>query len=238
MKLHYLFVVPVCFLLASCVDHVVAGHGSAKTETRSLPAAAFDKVEISAPVDAHINVGSAASLSFEGFANLMPYLHTEVRNGTLRIFTDEGTELSTDRNVIANITLPTLTGLALHGSSDAIVSGAVRAARFGLDVSGASAVDIQEVHVQSFDADMSGSADLKLGTGEIREGSFEVSGSASIKAFGVQQQQTTLDLSGSTDAEVADKLNVDISGAGSVRYKGHPKITQDVSGSGSVEEAN
>jgi hypothetical protein len=240
MKLRHLSFIPVYLLLASCAEHVVAGHGATKTETQALPSTTFDKVAISAPVDAHISIGGAPSLSFEGFANLFPYLHTEVSNGTLRIFTDEGTELSTDKNVIANITLPSLAGLALHGSSDAIVNGVVQVPKFALDVSGSAAVDIQEVHVQTFDADMSGSADLKIGTGDIGDGSFEVSGSGAIKAFGVMQQHTALELSGSADVEVAvaDKLDVDISGAGSVVYKGHPKITQEVSGSGSIREAN
>jgi hypothetical protein len=240
MKSRYLLVIPACLFLTSCVDHVVAGHGVTKTETKALPATAFDKVEISAPVDAHISIGSSASLSFEGFANLFPYLHTEVRNGTLRIFTDEGTEISTDKNITANITLPSLAGLSLHGSSDAVVNGAVQVPKFALDVSGSAAVDIQEVHVQAFEADMSGSSDLKLGVGDIGDGSFEVSGSGSIKAFGVAQRNTSLELSGSAEVEVSvsDNLNVDISGAGSVLYKGHPKVTQDVSGSGSITEAN
>jgi hypothetical protein len=191
-------------------------------------------------VDAHITIGGSPSVSFEGYANVIPYLRTEVRNNTLRIYVDEIMEVDANKNIIANITLPSLTGLDLSGASDAVITGPISTANFHLEVSGASSVDIQELHVQSFKGDMSGSTSLTLRNGDITNGSYEVSGSGEIKAFGVSQQTATLDLSGSADAEVnvATKLNVEISGAGNVKYKGHPAISQDISGAGSVSDAN
>jgi hypothetical protein len=240
MKLRHLLFVAGGLSLGACNGPVITGHGSTKREAKALPATAFDKIEISAPVDAHISVGGGPSLSLEGFANLLPYIHTEVRNGTLRIFTDDITELNTDKNIIANITLPSLAGLQLNGSSDAIVSGAVNARDFDLGISGSGGVDIKELHVQSFKADLSGSAELNLGAGDIGDGSFQVSGSGEIKAFGVSQRQASLDIAGSGEAEVsvADQLKIEVSGAGSVAYKGHPRITQDISGSGDIKDAN
>jgi hypothetical protein len=229
-----------CLLLSACAEHIVEGHGTVKTETRQLSSTGFTKVAIHAPVDVHITVGGAPSLSLEGYANLMPYLHTTVRDNTLRIFVDEYTELHTGRKVQVNISMPSLSALDLSGSCDAVVSGLVNSPDFALDVSGAASVDISEIHVNAFSADMSGSADLRLGSGQINTGSFDISGSGAIKAFGVTQQNTTLDLTGSADAEVtvAARLDVDISGAGNVAYKGHPNITQDVNGAGSIRDAN
>lgn len=241
MKLSYLaFTITASLLFASCIGDAVVGHGRMKTETVQLSSTDFDKIKISAPVDAHITVGGQPSLSFEGYANLLPYLHTEVRNGVLRIFVDDVTELHAGKNIVANISLPSLTALDLSGSSDAVVSGAINAQDFELDVSGAASVDINEVHVQRFSADMSGSADLTLQHGDINTGSFEVSGNGAIKAFGVSQQRTTLELTGSADAEVnvTSDLEVDISGAGSVVYKGHPRIAQEISGAGSIRDGN
>jgi hypothetical protein len=227
-------------MLGSCAQDIIVGHGSVKSEQVSLPSSEFDKVRINAPVDAHISVGGAPSLRYEGFANLLPYLHTEVRNRTLRIYVDDPTMLHTDKNIVAHISLPALRGLDLSGSSDASVSGPVNADEFNLDVSGAGAVDIQELHARSFNADMSGSTALVLGRGEIQTGNFKVSGNGAINSFGVAQQTTVLDLSGTADAEVnvATNLDVDISGSGSVAYKGHPSIKQEVSGSGTIRDAN
>jgi hypothetical protein len=242
MKTLHILLACSAFLLlsASCGKHVIEGSGPSKTVGRDLGGKTFNSVEISAPVDAHITVGGSPSLSFDGYANIIPYLRTEVRNNVLRIYVDEITDIDANKNVIANITIPSLTGLDLSGSSDAIVTGPINVPEFSLDVSGASTIDLQELHVQNFNGDMSGSTKLILRSGEINNGSYDVSGSGEISAFGVTQQTASLDLSGSGEAEVnvASKLKVEVSGAGNVRYKGHPAITQDISGAGSVTDAN
>jgi hypothetical protein len=241
MKLQFILLAPAfVLLLSSCGRHYIAGHGDVKTQTVALQSPDFDRVEIEAPVDAHITVGGPASLSFEGYANVIPHLRTEVIKGVLHIFTDDATDIHTDKQIIAHITVPALTGLDLSGSSDAVVAGAVNASDFSLDVSGASSVDIQDLHVKTFSADMSGSTNLTLRNGDIGNGNFEVSGSGEIYAFGVSQQSATLDLSGAAEAEVnvTGKLDVEISGAGSVLYKGHPAVSQDISGAGSVKAAD
>ncbi len=226
--------------LASCGQHVITGQGASKTESRALQSAAFNKIEISAPVDARITVGGPAALSFEGYANIIPHLRTEVKNNTLRIYLDEITDISTDKNLIAHISLPALAALDLSGSSDATIAGVLNAQSFSLDMSGASDVTINELHVKDFEADMSGSTSLSLMAGDIGNGNFDVAGSGEIKAMGVIQQSAELDIAGSgeTEVNVSAKLNVDISGSGAVKYKGHPAISQEISGSGSITDAN
>jgi hypothetical protein len=242
MKTSHILLACSAFLIltASCGRRVIEGSGPSKTEGRNVSGKTFTSIEISAPVDAHITVGGAPSLSFDGYANIIPHLRTEVRDSVLRIYVDETTDIDANKNVIANITIPSLEGLDLSGSSDATVAGPINVPEFSLDVSGASTVDLQELHVQSFSSDMSGSTKLILRSGDINNGSFDVSGSGEINAFGVAQQTATLDLSGSAEAEVnvATKLRVEVSGSGNVRYKGHPSITQDISGAGSVTDAN
>ena len=241
MKIHY--ILPICFLLISfmaCRERAVEGHGAAKTETKQLGSATFSNIEIDAPVDAHITIGAAPSLTFEGYANVLPYLHSEVNGNTLHIYTDEHTDLNVRKNITATITLPSLSGLDISGASDAVVSGIVNVPHFTLGMSGAGSVDIKELHVQTFDANLSGSAGISLRKGDIDAGSFDVSGSGNINAFGVTQRTASLDLAGSADAEVTvtGKLDVKISGTGSVKYKGHPAVTQEISGVGSVTDAN
>jgi hypothetical protein len=241
MKLQYLLLAPaLVVLLSSCGKHHITGHGESRNESIPLKSTDFDRVQIEAPVDARISVGGPATLSFEGYVNIIPHLRTEVKDRTLRIYLDEVTDVHTDKSIVANINLPSLTGVDLSGSSDAVVTGPVNASDFDLDISGAGSVDMQELHVRSFNADMSGSTSLTLRAGEIGSGNFDVSGSGEIYAFGVTQQVATLDLSGSAEAEVnvTNKLDVEISGAGSVLYKGRPNVSQDISGAGSVKAAD
>lgn len=241
MQLRSSILICLLFLsLTACRDQVVVGRGASKTEVRKLESAAFTNIKIDAPVNARITIGGTPSLTFEGYANVLRYLRSEIRGNTLHIFTDEQTDLDVRKNITAIITVPSLTGLDISGSVDAVIAGAINVPDFKVDMSGAGSVDIQELHVRSFDADLSGSAELTLGSGDVGAGSFDVSGSGDISAFGVTQRDVSLDLAGSANAEVTatGKLHVEISGSGSVKYKGHPAVTQDISGSGSITDAN
>lgn len=230
----------IALLLCSCADRTIVGRGGIKNETRQLAASGFDKIDISAPVDARITVGGAPSLSFEGYSNVLPYLRSEVRGSTLHIYIKEPASFELEQDIIANISIPSLTALDISGATDADITGPISTREFSLGASGASEVSIQELHVQSFNADLSGATKLNLKYGDIGTGRFDVSGSGEIYAFGVAQDRADLDLSGAAEAEVfvRNKLNVEISGAGEVAYKGNPTVNQKVSGAGNVRQAD
>jgi hypothetical protein len=227
-------------LLSSCAEHSIVGRGDDKTESRQLPPGAFSRIEIDGPVDAHISIGEAPSLTFKGYANVLPYLRSEVRGNTLRIFTDEHTDLQLRKNITAAITLPSLRALDLSGAAHVLVAGDLHTSDFELDLSGASSVDIESMHVATLDADLSGAATLAMLSGSIDAGGYDISGAGKINAFGVMHRRAAFDMSGAAKAEVTvgEKLDAEISGAGTVRYKGHPAISKDVSGAGSVVDAN
>ena len=227
-------------LLGSCGSHVIKGNGVAKTEARALSSASFSRIEIDAPVDAHITIGGTPSLELKGPSNVLPYVRTEIRNNTLHIFTDDQTDLDTRSNISAIISLPTLKGLEVSGAGNHDVAGAVRSDEFSLESSGACKVNIADLQVRSLDADLSGAAILTIGSGLVEHASYEISGSGDIHAFGVTHHTARFDLSGAGSAEltVTGNLDAEISGAGSIKYKGHPQIKKDVSGVGSVVDAN
>ncbi len=243
--MHHTSKLALVFLLllsaASCRERVLRGTGPLKTEARELGSGTFDKIRIEAPLDAEITVGEGSpSLRFRGHANVLRYLRSEVRNNTLHIFTDDQTDLDLDDKIAARISLPALSGLDISGAAEAHVKGPVQAGSFELDLSGAGEIEIEDLTASSFDADLSGAASLMLHRGAIGDGRYDLSGSGDIRAFGVSHRNARLDLSGAAQAEltVTENLDAEISGAGTVRYKGHPKVSQDVSGAGSVQDAN
>ena len=77
--------------------------------------------------------------------------------------------------------------------------------------------------------------------GETRRFTLETSGAAKAMCYGLLSEETIVDISGAGEAQVyaSQKLQVDVSGAGNVSYKGEVKnISQEVSGAGSVRKAN
>ncbi len=227
--------------LASCREPEIHGDGPVKSEARQM-SGTFNRVEVDAPVDAEISIvqGATPSVNLNGYANVLPYIKMKVEDGVLKIYTQDEMNIYTKKNITANITLPSLTGLSIAGSSDAKVTGDISGNEFKVDMAGAGAVNLESLNVSLFDVDMAGSSEITIQKGNTPTASYDISGSGDIHAFNLQTTNTTVEVAGSGDAQVfaTGKLDVSISGSGDVRYKGTPEISKDIAGSGSVESAN
>jgi hypothetical protein len=64
-----------------------------------------------------------------------------------------------------------------------------------------------------------------------------ISGTADYKGESFNTKDTSISISGSGKAVLAasDRLDVQVSGAGEVRYIGEPKVTKSIAGAGIVE---
>ena len=97
-----------------------------------------------------------------------------------------------------------------------------------------------EVDVPEIESEISGSGAITL-KGETRKFTLKTSGAAKAMCYDLLSEETIVDISGAGEAQVyaSQKLQVDVSGAGNVSYKGEVKnISQEVSGAGSVRKAN
>jgi len=125
------------------------------------------------------------------------------------------------------------------------------------DVSGSGNIDMKG-RCRNFDSHVSGSGRIVLAINVDEDASFGVSGSGKIQASGTAQMvktnisgsgrvqaadleanQCEVRISGSGDVEinVKNELTANISGSGSVTYKGNPnKINSHASGSGKVRK--
>ena len=94
--------------------------------------------------------------------------------------------------------------------------------------------------IQKLEVSSSGGSKLKF-TGMANKVDMDVSGAVDIHAFDLQAEIVSLSISGAGDAEinVTKELYAEISGAGTVRYKGDPaKVDSNISGAGSIKKAN
>jgi hypothetical protein len=137
-------------------------------------------------------------------------------------------------------------------SLDVEVTGDVKA-----NVSGSGDVDLKG-HFKSFESDVSGSGKVVLSARIDNTADFGISGSGKIEARGeadvvkahisgsgkvlaadLQTNRCEIRISGSGDVEinVTNELDANISGSGSVSYRGNPKkVNSHASGSGKVRK--
>jgi len=102
---------------------MISGNGNVKKKTRNP--GTFTKIHSSGSADGVITRGSNCSLTVQDDDNLLPYLETNVENGTLQIHYQQGVSVSNDHAKIY-ITAPTLSVVTTSGASNITLSGILK----------------------------------------------------------------------------------------------------------------
>ncbi len=227
-------------VLTSCAHHVVIGSGKQATEDRKV--SGFENLDISTSLHAIINVqpGAQTSLTLSGYQNILDDIKTEVKDNTLRIYTEDDIQFGINKKIEAVITVPSLAALSLSGAPDADIHGTINCKNFKLDISGAANANIENLSSTELSSDLSGAGKIEITGGNVQHAQYSISGAGSIRAYGLQTKETVASVSGAGECDVTaqEKLEAHISGVGKVRYKGHPQVDSHVSGVGSVSDAN
>lgn len=124
----------------------------------------------------------------------------------------------------------------VSGSGDLFVKG--RCASFNSDVSGSGKVNAGVTVANRADFGVSGSGKVEA-SGSASEVKVSISGSGKVLAADMQTNTCNVRISGSGDVEISVKNEIDanITGSGSVRYRGEPsKVNSHATGSGSVRK--
>jgi Putative auto-transporter adhesin, head GIN domain len=198
---------------SSCAVNTLHGSGVAATQARTVPA--FSRVEVNGSAAVVAKIGDATALSMTGDDNLLAYVTTEVRGDTLVIAMQPG-RYDFERDLVVEFGTPRLESFAVHGSSNAQLSG-FEGGALALAISGSGRVRAGG-RVDSLHVSISGSGDMQLEELEARQASIAIAGSGDVRVH------------------ASESLDVSISGSGNVRYRGQPAINQRITGSGSISQ--
>ena len=206
-------------LVASLSGCALRGSGNEAIEVREVDE--FHEIELGGAFEltVHVDLDEKQRVEVRGDDNIVPKISTTVSGGELEIELDGPAWVRPKLPMHVDVWVTSLTAIDASGASDITVYG-LHGERFELDVSGAS------------DSTLAGAVDT-----------FEIdsSGASKIAARDLQAQVVEIDLSGAGKAEVwaSKRLEVDVSGAGTVRYHGKPEqVVKDISGAGKVEPAS
>jgi putative autotransporter adhesin-like protein len=211
-------------LLGGCVISIdscsnlntVQGSGVSKAEVRQVPE--FTRIQVDSSADVVAHVGGPTSLKVTTDDNLLPFMVTEVRDGTLVITTRSGS-YSFRSGLKIEVATPSLLGVEIDGSSDVIVDGLAG---------------------PSFSATISGSGSIHA-SGATDQLAAEVDGSGDLRLFDLEAKNAKVDISGSGDAQITatEGLTASISGSGDIRYRGNPRLNGlSMSGSGTIQSTH
>ncbi len=230
-----LWLAPLVFLIGacSCTIKTIEGSGNVVTETRAV--SGVRAISLSGLGEVLLTQTGEESLTVEADDNLMPYLRTEMRGGTLHLGLHadfKGANFRPSRPVRLHLTVGSIDGISISGSG-MLRADELEAEGIDIDVSGSGTVVVTSLRTGRLGAGISGSGQIQLG-GAVGKQSVSISGSGSYRGMNLASDSATVDVSGSGVAVVwvERELSASISGSGSIAYYGGPNVSKSISGSG------
>jgi len=239
--------------LAAAGCSVVTGSG--ELATWDMVYTDFDEIEVGSAFEVEVSRADAFLVRITIDKKLYEYLDIDQRGHTLRIRLKPN-HIYTDTTQRAIVTLPDLQRLELSGASEADVSGFSVTHTLDFELSGASRMELGHTIAGDSKFSLSGASKVN-GYIETDNGRFEVSGASQltlkgnadnidIEASGASDVTlpefavltADVNLSGASDAviNVADSMDVHLSGGSELEYIGTPRLGElDVSGGSTLD---
>ena len=210
--------------------------GSGDLETHEMDYNDFTELEVGYAFDAEIARADSFLVEITIDDNLYEYLDISQSGDTLRISMEPG-YVYTQATQRAVIHLPDLERLELSGASRGKVSDFTSSHHLGIQVSGASEMDISGVSSGDVTLKISGASQVS-GSFAMTDADFELSGASSVSLEGTASD-IILDLSGASTADLSDfrvdNAQVDLSGASNVTVNASGRLSGDLSGASRLE---
>ncbi|MFC2170290.1 head GIN domain-containing protein [Acidobacteriota bacterium] len=211
--------------------------GSGNLVTQVLQLALFHSVDLKTVGKVNITQGNAQEISITISDNLLEYIQTIVSNGLLTIDVEPGKRFS-NFDLTVNLTMTDLEELSNSGAGSINGINLLKVDSLRVSLDGTGNINLQ-IGTDQVESSLSGAGNIVLsGTSNTQQ--IELSGAGSLQAFDLTTETTTIILSGAGKVEVSvyQMMDVTISGAGSVYFKGSPTIIQNITGPGSLVNAN
>jgi hypothetical protein len=235
------FALALTMTLGSCQHFLgkrVRGNGNIKTEDRSV--GSFKNVEISATAKILLSQGDQHSVKVEGDENLLPYVEVNQDGDKIIIRDRPGFVLRPTGDLRIYITSPVFSEIDASGASDIVSQNKIsNPEELSMRLSGAGDVKM-EVDAPRFTFTMSGAGSIYL-KGQTKDVELHMSGAGSAHFYDLLAENVQVNISGVGSAEVygSVKIQAQISGAGSISYKGNASdVSKQVSGIGSINKAD
>ncbi|MBC7899933.1 MAG: DUF2807 domain-containing protein [Saprospiraceae bacterium] len=193
------------------IDSEIGGSGNIVTQKRDLND--FTGIDVGGVFEVEVVSQKDFSVEIDADDNLLPLIKTEVRNGVLRISTDE--EIKSKNTIRVRISAPDVDSIGTSGVAKVSLTD-VKNSDLKIDASGASKVTV---------------------AGETANLSVEISGASHLNAEGLRAENAGVDASGAShvNVNVLEQLKAGASGASKINYTGSPKSAEkNSSGASSI----
>lgn len=184
-----------------------------------------------------ISIGNKEEITLHAPADLIPYLLTEKKDGTLYIGKrKKGWKKfrSFYENIHYDLVVKQINRISVSGSGN-IEIDQINSEKLKVTVSGSGDIDIDNLSADILRVSINGSGNINL-DGKVDELDVTISGSGDFTGNNLKAEDVSIDLYGSGDVCVwaTKSLDVHVSGSGDVTYHGNPTVNSRVTGSGDI----
>ena len=182
---------------------------------------------------------SAPYLQIHTDENILKALNVRVENNRLIIEAKKDSVIRPSELTVYTSS-HNLNTVDVGGSGKIRLKGEVNSKALELAITGSGNILVDSLICNNLSAKITGSGDINL-TGASNQSSYKITGSGNIKAFDYLVQELICKITGSGNIEalVTKKLNINITGAGNISYRGNPgSINQYITGAGKVSAVN
>jgi hypothetical protein len=229
-----LVLLAILLLLAGCDSlRTVRGSGDIASEEREV--SGFSAVDLAGIGTVIVDYGDKEALRIEAEDNLLPYLESEVEEGTLILSVREGVNVIPTQAIFYYLTVSDLDEIIVSGLGNVDVPR-LEGTTAAINVTGGGDINIEELYAKDLNVQISGLGDLNIDGGEVADQNVDITGGGNYNAQEMASEVARVSISGLGSANVwaRDALDASITGGGSVRYTGRPQVTQNISGLGEV----
>lgn len=201
-------------------------------QTRSV--GDFNGIKVGDVFNVVISQSELNTLSISGNEKDLSQIKTVVESGVLTITGD----VTNAKDLVINIGAKSLNAIEATGSAVIKTNNKLICDKISIASNGAGDVTI-DLKANEIKTKISGGGDITL-KGDAKNLDASVTGAGTLKANNLEVEKATVKVSGAGDAKVnvSQSIDADVSGAGSIIYKGKPTERNiNISGAGSVRES-
>ncbi len=232
-KLNFFLLLALPFFLNACFMNssyeTVSGNGKVVEETRDL--AGFTGVKVSAGIDVLLSQADDFSVRVEADENLIALIETRIDGDLLEVGTDQ-VNIRNAKAKRVHVCLPELRKLRINSAGDCIGQNAFECGDLQLDINSAGDLRL-ELEAKHIDLNISSSGDCRL-SGACDHFDADLSSAGDLDAYDLVAKVVEVSVSSAGDARVhaTDEISMQASSAGSIYYRGNPKVVLSNASSG------
>jgi len=237
MKKVFLFACLAITMNCFAVGKTIKGNGNFKSETREV--GAFTSLSSGGPLNVEITYGSSSSLKIEGDENILPYIETYVKDGTLKIKVKDMNSINPKITLRVEIGMSTIDGISQSGSGTIKGNGDFTCDKTSdFNISGSGHMELSFAKFNGAKISMSGSGSMELKGNIAGDVDMHQSGSGHIDCLNAPCENATASIagSGSMRLNASKTIEARISGSGDISYTGTAQLSSHISGSGHIHK--